>query len=123
MHPAAPGGRAPGQNAGWLGKAFDPFQIEGDPSDSSFQVEGLGLPAGISPARLADRRVLLSHLTDVAQGSGGSVRSWDGHQRRALDALVSAEGAGPFSSSGKIPGYATATGGRSTVRASCWRAG
>ena len=26
-----PGGRAPGQNAGWLGKAFDPFRVEGDP--------------------------------------------------------------------------------------------
>ncbi len=91
MHPAAPGGRAPGQNAGWLGKAFDPFQIEGDPSDSSFQIEGLGLPEGISPARLADRRVLLSQLADVAEGAGGGVRSWDGYQRRALDALVSAE--------------------------------
>ena len=31
MHPAAPGGRAPGQDAGWLGKAYDPFQADGDP--------------------------------------------------------------------------------------------
>ncbi len=28
-HPAAPGGRAPGQNAGWLGPAYDPFETTG----------------------------------------------------------------------------------------------
>ena len=32
MHPAAPGGKAPGQDAGWLGKAYDPFRVEGDPN-------------------------------------------------------------------------------------------
>ena len=37
MHPAAPGGRAPGQDAGWLGKAYDPFHVDGDPN-------ALGLP-------------------------------------------------------------------------------
>src|SRR5262249_48832889 len=39
-HPAAPGGVAPGQNAGWLGAAYDPF-ILGDPSSADFHVPGL----------------------------------------------------------------------------------
>ena len=54
MHPAAPGGRAPGQDAGWLGKAFDPFHVDGDPNAAGFQVQGLGLPEGIS-ARTSGR--------------------------------------------------------------------
>ncbi len=52
-HPAAPGGKAPGQHGGWLGKAFDPFRVDGDPNAPDFQVEGLGLPEGVTPDRLA----------------------------------------------------------------------
>ena len=96
MHPAAPGGKAPGQNAGWLGTAYDPFHIDGDPNASGFHVEGLGLPDGISPGRLADRRELLTQLTDAAGRSGNGFPSWDVHQEKALDALVSAEACGAF---------------------------
>jgi hypothetical protein len=91
MHPAAPGGRAPGQTGGWLGKAYDPFQIDGDPNDPRFKVEGLELPAGISPNRMADRRSLLTRLGEATRSPGAGVRSWDGFQRRALDALVSSD--------------------------------
>jgi len=96
MHPAAPGGKAPGQDAGWLGKAFDPFHIEGDPNASGFHVEGLGLPEGISPGRLAVRRALLERLADAADLSGNGAQSWDGCQQKALDGLVSAEARGAF---------------------------
>ncbi len=96
MHPAAPGGRAPGQDAGWLGKAHDPFQLEGDPNESDYHVEGLGLPEGISRSRLAFRRSLLEKLSDAADRAGHGPRSWDGFQRRALDGLVSAEAVGAF---------------------------
>ncbi len=93
MHPAAPGGKAPGQDAGWLGKAYDPFHLDGDPSASGFHVEGLGLPNGISPGRLAARRALLDRLTDSA---GKGPRSWDAFQQKSLDALVSAEARAGF---------------------------
>ncbi|MFI5457509.1 MAG: DUF1501 domain-containing protein [Isosphaerales bacterium] len=96
MHPAAPGGKAPGQDAGWLGKAYDPFHIEGDPNASGFHIEGLGLPEGTSPGRLADRRGLLKQLADAADLSGKGIQSWDGYQQKALDALVSAEARGAF---------------------------
>lgn len=95
-HPAAPGGKAPGQHGGWLGKGFDPFRVEGDPNADGFQVSGLGLPEGVTPRRLDDRRALLSSSPN-GQGFGGSgPRAWDGFQERALDALVSAEARGAF---------------------------
>ena len=98
MHPAAPGGRAPGQDAGWLGKAYDPFHIDGDPSAADYHVEGLGLPEGVSPARLGLRRALLDKLI-----SGGTTHvknahpdAWNAYQHRALDGLDSAEARGAF---------------------------
>jgi hypothetical protein len=92
-HPAAPGGRAPGQNAGWLGKAYDPFRVEGDPNHPGFRVEGLTLPAGIDPVRFDERRKLLA-----AQGAstGEAPPAWDTFQAKALDALASARARAAF---------------------------
>ncbi len=95
-HPAAPGGKAPGQHGGWLGKGFDPFRVEGDPNAPGFQVGGLGLPEGVSAARLGDRRALLAGLTAGHDLPGAGAGAWDGFQGRALDALVSAEARGAF---------------------------
>jgi hypothetical protein len=102
MHPAAPGGKAPGQDGGWLGKAYDPFHIDGDPNDTTFHVEGLGLPEGISSGRLASRRALLERLAGAADLCGRGPESWNGYQQKSLDAL--------------------ATAGTFTVNASCWLA-
>lgn len=90
-HPAAPGGKAPGQHGGWLGKGFDPFAVEGDPNAPNFQVSGLGLPEGLTSERMADRRALFDALRDPAGLSGRSAGAWDGFQGRALDALASAQ--------------------------------
>jgi hypothetical protein len=92
-HPAAPGGRAPGQNAGWLGRSFDPLAIDGDPNAPGFQVGGLTLPDGLTPDRLAARRRLLGE-TGTAPIDG--LKAWNDYQSRALDALVSAEARGAF---------------------------
>ena len=78
MHPAAPGGRAPGQDAGWLGKAFDPFHVDGDPNGDGFSVGGLGLPDGISAIRQADRRALLERLAEISGRSSAKALCWDG---------------------------------------------
>ncbi len=97
-HPAAPGGRAPGQHGGWLGKGFDPFRVDGNPNDPAFQVAGLGLPDGVSNARLGGRRALLQGLTGsgAAVIPGAGAEAWNGFQGKALDALVSAEARGAF---------------------------
>ena len=98
-HPAAPGGRAPGQHGGWLGKGYDPFRVDGDPNAAGFQVPGLGLPAGVSSERLGGRRALLAGLGTLGPGAslpGAGPESWGGFQGKALDALVSAEARGAF---------------------------
>lgn len=95
-HPAAPGGKAPGQHGGWLGKAFDPFRIEGDPNAPDFQVEGLGLPDGLTADRMTGRRALFGSLPRPTGLSGAGALAWDGMQARALDALTSAEARGAF---------------------------
>jgi hypothetical protein len=96
MHPAAPGGKAPGQDAGWLGKAYDPFHVDGDPNGAGFHVAGLDLPSGISLGRLAARRSLLARLADTARSSNKGPASWDGFQQKSLDALVSVEARSAF---------------------------
>jgi hypothetical protein len=83
-HPAAPGGQAPGQNAGWLGSGYDPFCVTGDPNAPDFSVAGIGRNASIPTERLEGRKNLLAQLE--AQSSQGSV---SGLQARALDLLSS----------------------------------
>jgi hypothetical protein len=50
----------PGQTAGFLGAAANPFQVTRDPNGPDFRVDELQLPADLPLARLDDRRSLLS---------------------------------------------------------------
>jgi hypothetical protein len=53
------GGNMPhGQDAGFLGKAFDPFVLNADPSQANFQVPDLLPPKEIGEARLQRRKEL-----------------------------------------------------------------
>ncbi|MCA9025513.1 MAG: DUF1501 domain-containing protein [Planctomycetaceae bacterium] len=61
LHPAAPGGQAPGQHGGWLGRSYDPLLLEGDPNAADWKVPALALSDGVTAHRLDDRR----HLLDV----------------------------------------------------------
>jgi hypothetical protein len=84
MHPAAPGGRAPGQDAGWLGKGHDPFHVEGDPNDSGYHVEGLGLPDGISPRRRASATAVVAPLAFSYSSSPSSTQIVEWNDDRTL---------------------------------------
>jgi hypothetical protein len=95
-HPAAPGGKAPGQHGGWLGKGFDPFRVDGDPNAPGFQVAGLGPPEGVTQGRFHDRRRLLTALDTACELAGPGAEAWDGYRVRALDTLASAEARGAF---------------------------
>src|SRR6187401_3544640 len=60
------GGNMPhGQDAGFLGKAYDPFVLNADPSKPGFQVPDLLPPAEIGEARLQRRR----ELREVVEGT------------------------------------------------------
>jgi len=50
----------PGQHAGFLGAAHDPWGINSDPNSEGFKVDGLAFPDGLSVARLRDRQQLLT---------------------------------------------------------------
>jgi hypothetical protein len=58
------GGNLPhGQTAGFLGKTYDPFVLNADPSAKNFQVPDL-LPPGYLPAMRVDRRLAWRKLVD-----------------------------------------------------------
>jgi hypothetical protein len=52
----------PGQTAGFLGAAVNPFQVNRDPSIPGFHVDELELPADLPLARIEDRHSLLGLL-------------------------------------------------------------
>lgn len=59
LHPAAPGGVAPGQTGGWLGSRRDPLLVTGDPAQPNWQAPALQLLDGLDSRRLHSRQQLL----------------------------------------------------------------
>ena len=61
--------------AGYMGSAYNPLIVRGDPSSSDFKVEDVTLPAAIGAERAGRRRTMLQKLdawqaaTEQAQGS------------------------------------------------------
>jgi hypothetical protein len=60
----------PGQAGGFLGPAYDPFLIQGDPDTRSYHAEILRLSQGVTPRRLGRRAALLDVL-----GGGATPRT------------------------------------------------
>jgi hypothetical protein len=75
----------PGQGAGFLGAAYNPFQLTHDPNDPGFRVDELELPADLPPARLEERRALLSRMGGTLRPRGAMAA----HQEQALNLLHS----------------------------------
>src|SRR5438477_11656516 len=62
------GGNLPhGQDAGFLGKAYDPFVLNADPSKKDFKVPDLLPPSEIGEARLQRRRDLRAVVDDTVK--------------------------------------------------------
>ena len=98
FHPSAPGGNAPGQHGGWLGRQYDPFLVMGDPNAAGWKVPALALIDGQSPDRLNHRRELLQSL-DQQRRAGeqtGGLNQLDSLQQRAFGLLTSATVRGAF---------------------------
>ncbi|MEZ6072845.1 MAG: DUF1501 domain-containing protein [Pirellulales bacterium] len=55
-----------GQNAGFLGRRYDPFVIRGDKATAEFVAPALELPSNVSAGRLGERRELLAQVNDRA---------------------------------------------------------
>src|SRR6185369_16165889 len=70
------GGNMPhGQDAGFLGKNFDPFVLGADPSQKEFKVPDLLPPAEIGEARLERRRKLREVVEGAYQKFEGSANA------------------------------------------------
>ncbi len=81
------GADLPGQKAGFLRPAFDPF-VAGDPSARGYRVPGLALPNHLTRERLLDRRRLLDEL-NRPDAAGDWADSWDEFRQKALQLITS----------------------------------
>jgi len=91
-HPAAPGGVAPGQHGGWLGRTVDPLLLTGNPSEPAWRVPALALQQGLDTGRLLARRSLLDTMERQQAGlrHAAQAATMTSHQSRAVDFLTSA---------------------------------
>lgn len=80
----------PGQNAGFLGPRFNPFQVTRDPSEPGFRVDELALYDDVSASRLDSRRLLLSSL-EPRQLQAAPVNAMNVYREKAFSLLDSAE--------------------------------
>lgn len=79
----------PGQNAGFLGRRWDPEIFKCDPSAADFQIEGLKLPEQVSTPRLEARGALLAELNDARGLRTPSTADYERLGRDALNVLAS----------------------------------
>jgi hypothetical protein len=81
----------PGQDAGLLGRATDPWLLNAVQTPEGYRVREIDLPAELGPDRLGRRRDLLDRLRRGLDALDGdpTARLLDGHTRRAFDLLSS----------------------------------
>ncbi|OWK35042.1 hypothetical protein FRUB_09884 [Fimbriiglobus ruber] len=82
----------PGQDAGFLGRAFDPWLLKCAPESARFELPGLDLPPDVPPVRFDARRSLLeqvgSHFDHIDR-TGGPSSLHQSHARQAYDLIAS----------------------------------
>src|SRR5690606_25951087 len=61
----------PGQDAGVLGRKYDPWLIHCDPSEKSFRIPDLAFPDDMPPLRFDRRQSLLSQVNRHLDGLSG----------------------------------------------------
>lgn len=85
------GPERPGQHAGFLGAAFDPYRVNSDPSRPGYSPGSLNPARGVSVARLDSRRSLLQQVNRQAQHLERSAAAQvvDPYYTRAFDLISS----------------------------------
>ena len=82
----------PGQDAGFLGRGFDPWLINCAPELGKFEVPGLALPDDVTSARFGQRKSLLQALNTVnrdREGAGGTSEGAGTNTQRAFEMITS----------------------------------
>jgi len=80
----------PGQNAGFLGGAHDPF-VSADPSLPDYEVPGLSLPEDLTIERLERRRGLLEAVNAATDRKWATVAHMNDHYKKAYELISSPE--------------------------------
>lgn len=77
--------------AGYLGVAYNPFSVGGDPNAANFSVRNLTLPNGITMSRLENRRRLLQAVDTLKRqvDQTGLMDGLDAFTRKAFEMVVS----------------------------------
>lgn len=85
------GNLTPGQNAGYLGRQYDPLAVQRDPNQPGFKIEEMTLPPDVGPTRLGDRQGLLQAINGQLKGleTSAAAGALDTFQDRAFRMLSS----------------------------------
>jgi hypothetical protein len=86
----------PGQNAGFLGRRWDPEILRCDPSAADFRIESLALPEHISVDRLAARKLLLDQLAARPELRTTLTADFERLRQEAYETLRSGTAEGTF---------------------------
>jgi len=80
-----------GAGAGYLGPAYGPFEVEGEPVSGEFQAHGVSLPSGFSPGDLESREALRRRFDRGLRAleSTATLAGLDRFHRQALEVLHS----------------------------------
>ncbi|NBV21315.1 MAG: DUF1501 domain-containing protein [Proteobacteria bacterium] len=84
--------RAPKSTAAaYLGVAYNPFETQGDPSSTDFQVRNLKLPNGLTLARLEQRRDLMKTFDTLRRDvdASGLISGMDAFSQKAFELATS----------------------------------
>jgi hypothetical protein len=81
----------PGQDAGFLGRALDPWMFRCEPASPNFRIPEFTLPSDLALARLEERQSLLSAMNQhrAAVERGGALAPYDAATQQAFDLLTS----------------------------------
>jgi uncharacterized protein (DUF1501 family) len=85
------GPERPGQHAGFLGAAFDPYRVNSDPNSPTYSPGALARDVALSENRLGVRRALLRRVSEQARYLEGAAaaRTLDPYYTRAFDLISS----------------------------------
>lgn len=86
----------PGQNAGFLGRRWDPEILKCDPSAADFQIESLALPEHVTIDRLTSRNVLLKELNASHGLQSPRTTDYERLRQKAFGILRSGTAQGTF---------------------------
>ncbi len=87
----------PGQNAGFLGRRWDPEILRCDPSAADFNIESLKLQDQMTEQRLDARNILLNNFSALQRVGTRGISEYERLRQEAMSLLISGTARGAFS--------------------------